>query len=744
MGTISNPEGDFSIQTDQLPVWLQIRYIGYQTAQVQITNETDFPVIIELERSLTELDEIVVTDRDPGLSIMERVIARKQIWRSNLQNYRVDAYTRQVLSSDTSIASISESNSVLYHDNKMGYREIQLNTRQTLNLNADQNYSGVRYLPNFYDEDIEIAGYNVVGITHPDALRFYHFSLIETTVIDNHPVFKIEVIPKRERQPLFEGIAWVHGGEYALIEVDLKPNRVVTFPPPVQDFNLIYRQQFSNYGRDFWLPVDMRIEGGIRVSMVGLRFPPINFRQVSRLSGYEVNTAIPDSVFNNLNVFSRADSSRADAVSAPESREQIPLTDEEQLAYEKIDSTKTLEDAFRPEGFLARMIDDDNEENGNQRDGPFAAVVNLMPNGLKLKGRFNRVDGFHAALGYGKRIESLNNRFDISAGYSFHSGEWDYSARLNQTLYNQASKQISFLIGYGLGTDTRYTSQMYPVVINSIASVLGAEDYYDYFRNRRFSTGLQFRNIVPSSAIAISADMEKHDTVSGELYNYSLFGWHEERRPNLPIEEGNLNSIKFEWNINREDHSFGFAGNNGVEISTEWSDSALGSDFNFLKLAIAGEVSIPTFYQRRLFANQLDIHFSGGTAAGRLPIQRYGAIDGSVTRFTPFGSLRTRNYLPYEGERYWLLTAEHNFRTIPFELLGLRTLVNKGWGIILFGGAGAAYAGESAPDGVLDSDGIHSEAGVSLNSVFGVMRVDFAKRLDRHGFFIGFSIPRYF
>jgi hypothetical protein len=580
-----------------------------------------------------------------------------------------------------------------------------------------------------------------VGITNPNALRFYHFSLVEATVIDDKPVYKIEVLPKRERQPLFEGIAWVHGGDYALIEVDLKPNRVVNFPPPVQEFSLSYRQQFSNYGRDFWLPVDMRIEGGIRVGMVGLKFPPINFRQISRLSGYDVNTAIPDSVFNSRNIFVRVDSISAAEISPSEINEQIPLTDEEQLAYEKIDSTKTLEEAFRPEGFLARMIDD---EDGNDREGPLASIGNLIPNGVKLIGRFNRVDGFHAGIAFGRRFELLKNRFEISAGYSFHSGEWDYSTRLNQTLHSKNSRQISFIIGYKINTDTRYTSEVYPLVLNSITTVLGADDYHDYFRNERVTTGLRFRNFLPSSTLLVQANMEKHDSISGVLYDYSLFGWHRSRRPNLMIEEGNLNSVNIEWNLKREENSFGFAGNNGVEIRSEWSDSVLGSDFNFLKMSAAGELSIPTFYQRRLFANKLDIHFSGGTVIGSLPIQRYGVVDGSITRFTPFGTLRTRNYLPYEGEKYWLLAAEHNFRTIPFELLGLRTLVDKGWGIILFGGAGAAYAGKNKPSGLLDSDGIHTEVGVSLNSVFGILRVDFAKRLDREGFFLGFSVPRYF
>jgi len=43
-----------------------------------------------------------------------------------------------------------------------------------------------------------------------------------------------------------------------------------------------------------------------------------------------------------------------------------------------------------------------------------------------------------------------------------------------------------------------------------------------------------------------------------------------------------------------------------------------------------------------------------------------------------------------------------------------------------------------------ETQGIHTEAGISLNSIFGIARLDFAKRLDASGFYIGFSVPRYF
>ncbi len=739
-GTITNTEGHFSISVPELPVTLTVRYIGFNSESIEITDTTGLPLRVSMTRSVAEMDEIVVTDRDPGLSIMERVIARKQIWRADLENYRVDAYTRQSISSDTSIASITESSSTAWWHRDHGHRELQLTSRQTSNLTRDQNFSGVRYLPNFYDDDIEIAGFRMVGITHPDALRYYRFSLQETTFMDGKPVYKIEVIPRRQRQPLFEGTAWVLGRDYALLEVDLKPNDVVDFPPPVQDFDLSYKQQFSNYGGEFWLPVDMRIEGRIRIAMVGLRFPAMNFRQVSRLSDYEVNTEIPDTVFASRTQFARADSVPAEHQFRE--IEQIPLTAEESLAYETIDSTKTLENTFRPEGFLARMIDSEDER---QRNGPLGAAAGILPEGLSPVFRFNRMDGFYTGLKYERRFSEPGTRFSIKGGYSFNSELWDYGGEISQRVWSENGRAISLTALYSNSTANRYGSELYTRDMNTVVSLLGGEDYFDYYRNEKVYGGIRARNIFPRSVISAGFNHENHRNFDGtELRDYSLFGWHRPRRANPVIEEGVLNSVNLVLEVNRSGQSFGFAGSNGFMISAEWSDSALGSDFDFVQLKGAADLSIPTFYQRRLFANTLDIHVSAGTSFGNLPQQRFGAIDGSLTRFTPFGSLRTRPFLPYEGSEYWLAAAEHNFRTIPFELLGIRPLVDRGWGVILFAGAGNTTAPPDFQDGVMVTDGIHYEAGASLNSIFGIMRLDFAFRIDRPGFFLGFSVPRYF
>lgn len=740
-GTISNAEGEFSIRIDELPAVLLFRYIGYESKQIRLESSDDIKFLeVGLNRTITEMGEIVVTEKDPGLSIMELVIERKKLWRANLKSYEAEAFTRQVLSNDTSIVSITESGTRAYWDHEKGHREVQLFKRQTSNIGEDQNFAGVSFFPNFYDDDIEISGYQVMGITHPDAPRYYYFRLLETLQMDGKPLYKIEVEPRRRLQPLFRGTVWVLGRDYALIEVDLKPNEVVSFPPPIQEFNLSYKQQFNNYGGDFWLPVDMRIDGTIRIGMVGLRFPPMNFRQISQISDYRVNISVPDSLYRSNRVFTirqmNEEQERAEV-----NFDRIPLTVEEEIAYNTIDSTKTLDQAFKPEGFLARMLDDSDEQSVGIGPG------GRIPSQLGFEGGYNRVNGFKTGLKYNYVNREAGFSSEVHTVYNFNSSDWDYGIEARQRLTKRGFNRPLFAdFSYTNSTDQRLNSGFYNPFMSSMTALTGGNDYFDYFINEAVYAGVEWRRFIRRTTIFAGFRHEIHRSVDPAVFtDYSLFGWHEARRLNPEIEDGRLNAAVIKLQYNPTSNDFGFSGRRAVTVALEHSDANLNSDFDYTYLTFELNWNWETFYQRRLFSNTLDIKLRGGYAFGDLPLQRYGAVDGSLNRFTPFGVLKTRNGIPYEGTEFWQGAIEHNFRSIPFELLGLRTLADKGWGIIAFAGAGYS----SAPVQVMGYSpmtpgGVHSEAGISLNSVFSILRIDFAKRLDAPGTYIGFSVPRYF
>ncbi len=746
-GTITNENGAYTltIPDSLLPATLVVRYIGYQTQERTITAGASSQQNFALQPAVAELQEIVVTDEDPGLRIMREVIERKQQWRKKLTTYRARAYTRQTLANDTSIVSITESVSEVFWDKQEGHREVLRSKRQTANIQEDQNFAGVSYMPNFYDDDIEIAGFDLVGVTHPDAPDYYDFKLVNQSSLDDQTVFEIEVTPARKLQPLFKGTVFVLDREYALLEVDLQPNDVVSFPPPVKSFTTSYEQQFNNFGKEFWLPVDVRIGGDIKISMVGLDFPMIKFKQVSRITNYEVNSSLPDSLYADDEVLTVDSTTVSSDTLLTKQLDTIPLSVEEEEAYATIDSTSSLEDAFKPSGFLARFVDEDDNNSG---PGIFN-FLDKVPGNLSPDARYNRVDELYAGLSY--NIDATDRlKIRSKGGYSTGYGEWNYGGGIT---YRWLDQNITSSLGldYAAQTDSRYNSLVYDSYYVIIPNLLGHKGYFDYFRSEGYRAFSKWRHPQSELSVEVGFNNQEHSSLATTTA-YDLLGKSTNFRSNPPIDEGMLRSIDIETGYNLDEgFNFGVTGQKYVRFQIEHASSELGSDFNFTSYRTDLSWSFPTFYQRRFLPNMLDVNLQAGTFSGDLPFQKLGILDASIGNTAPFGVLRTISGRPYEGEQFAALHLEHNFRTIPFEALGLQPLVERNIGLIAFGGAARTWGPNWDTQQILqrgylprNTAGTHLETGLSLNGILGLFRLDFATRLDRPGFAFNIGVARVF
>jgi hypothetical protein len=183
----------------------------------------------------------------------------------------------------------------------------------------------------------------------------------------------------------------------------------------------------------------------------------------------------------------------------------------------------------------------------------------------------------------------------------------------------------------------------------------------------------------------------------------------------------------------------------------------LASDFDFTRFEALLEWRFNTLLRRRLLPNTLDFRLLGSTFRGTLPPQRFSVIDGVSLPFTPFGGLRTLEDQPYQGEQQVALLWEHNFRTLPLELMGLRKLAQSGLSLIVHGGHGRSWigvarlaqlnqlnAGEQGVNFYRVPERFHHELGFSVSGLFSLARIDVTKRLDASGFTVGLSVARIF
>jgi len=724
-GTITNDDGNFSIRLDSLPVSLVIRYIGYKTKQIMVEDSTEDNVVIDLISIPVQSEGVVVTGVDPAINIMRKVIEKKQEMKGKLKTFKAEVYMRTFLSNEDSLTHMLETVSDIYWDKKRGFKEIVKSKKESAKIQLPE--VGFDVFLNLYDENIEVFGYEFINIVHPDALKYYEFKLLSERETEDKFIYEISVKPKDKLQPLAEGKVTVQSPDYVLLSVDLKPAGGFRLPPDVRSkFNA--KQQFSNFGQDHWLPVSLLVEGESKQTTLLVSFSKLTRKTLFEIRNYKVNIQIPDSIYE---INKKKSFAKIDTLLIPEG-DKVPFTQEEKKAYENSDSTITASQMLDPTGLLSgpvRGMLEDAFRDTTEKDTK-AFDCSIVPEWSK-----NRVEGnYYGAHGtvYFKNLIGLN----LSSGRTDQAEKFsDYPLKVGLT-----SKYLN--VNYFRGTDVRCEPKEYSRFISSLSiKFFSGEDYFDYYWNEGIKSTLKYdiKNI--QTKLALGINVEKHSSKSN-------INQDNDQRPNPSISEGNLRSFSFELETGKN-YPVGKVFSFKVEHS---SPDILDSDFDFTKGELSLGWSFNTLLKRRMLPNTLDLKLIAGGAYGDPPIQKHLMLEGcALGSFSKFGTFRSLRPLPLEGEKYAAIFAEHNFRTLPFELLGLDFIADLDLEIIVYSAAGRTWFSEEKLTGLSYTpsyyDGYTSEVGFSINKVIPLLplaRLDFTYNLQNRKFYMGFGFSKGF
>ncbi|MEL6769971.1 MAG: carboxypeptidase-like regulatory domain-containing protein [Bacteroidota bacterium] len=763
-GTIANPDGRYALTlpagTDTAT--LLVRTLGYVTAReiVQATGGT-LTLDVALAPDTQTLGEIVVSGEDPALALMRRVVAHKARWQDRLRTWQADAFSRQVIESDTTIAAITESATQAFWDRERGLREIVQAFRTTDNLtdafSADV-FTAADDLVNLYDDAVDFGGYDLVGPTSPEALRFYRFAITGERTQGGRRVYDVVFETGGRLQPGFEGTLAVLdldprpadlGGAAVLLTAEVGVNDAVRFPL-VQAFDLTLAQQYvaateagfaeASQADAVWLPADFRLVGKGRIGMTGLSFPDFGFRLTTRLSDYQLNVPVPDSLYAD-------DATRVDSVAVAsgaaleDEGQTVPLTAREATAYAEIDSTDTLEKAFEPSGFWARFIEFNTGSDSGGSGGN--GKRRLLSTNFEPVVWTNRVEQVH--LGGALTISSrLGPYVGGRVGYRTGLGDVGWSVRVG-TLHRFGRTGLRVVAGYDDEVVQRYSSDAHGRFLNSASVALGGDDYFDYYDRRR-AYG-QVSASIPAGPLGrlrplVRFAAERHRSAV-DIEDAALFGIGDQRA-NPFVANGDLRAVQARLSVGSTETGFFAAGtgHTGAEVRVEIADAdALGGDFSFVRTEAAAGVTVPTFLRRRLFPNALHLRVTAGSTSGDPLPQRTFAVDGSLLGVAPFGTLRARAGRPIEATRYVAGFWEHDFRSVPFEVLGWEWAAVNNVGLLVHG---AHAAGDLSAFGTT-TDWKHHEVGVGLSGGFALpLRLDVTFRLDEPGTTVTLGFARVF
>ncbi len=740
-GTITNDDGNFSIRLDSLPATLVIRYIGYETRKLMVGDSTEDNIEIDLISIPVESEGVIVTGQDPAINIMRKVIKKKQEMKDKLKSFKADVYMRTFLSNEDSLTHMLETVSEIYWDKERGFKEIIKSKKESAKLQLPE--VGLDVFLNFYDEEIEVMGFKFINIVHPDALKYYDFKLLSERETEDKFIYEISVEPKDKLQPLAEGKVTVQTPDYVLLSVDLKPAGGFRLPPEVRNFIYNAKQQFSNFGKDYWLPVSLLEESKEKIADLLVSYSELTGKTLFEIRNYKVNIPIPDSLYeSDKKIYSK----ETDTLLIPKG-DKVPFAREEKKAYENSDSSITAAEMLNPKGLFAPLA---RKALGEMFGDTTQKTIDYSISPAWWK---NRVEGnYYGAHGiiYYKNLIGLQLGFGITNLAEEFS---DYPLKVGLI-----SKYLD--VNYFRGTDVRCESNTFSSFITVLClRSLSKADYFDYYWNEGIRGKLKYDIKKIQTRLALGVNVEKHSSMSNMPEK-------EDTRPNPSIMEGNLRSLNFELSVDNDsvlhigkqselkrnnspafklfEKNFSFK----VEHS---SPNIFSSDYSFTR----GEISLGwrfnTFLKRRMMSNTLDLKLMAGGVYGDPPIQKHVMLYGTAGSFSEFGIFRSLRPLPLEGEKYAAILAEHNFRTSPFELLGLDFIANLGLEIIVYGAAGRTWFSEEKLNALSYTpsyyDGYMSEVGFSINKViplFPLARLDFTYNNQNKNFYMGFGLAKMF
>ena len=790
MGTIAGEDGKFSMHLEELPATIEVRHIGYDPQEVMIFLAGKGELEIRLTPMVYEMEGVVVEYQDPAVRAMREVIRRKRDWWLHLRTYMAEMYTRQTLFSDNDLVGIRETVAGVYRDWRRGAREVVKAKRNTSNVPKElREFAAGDYAANLYADEVEIMDLRVMGVTHPKALRNYWFQLMGEEEREDGLYYSIAVRPREGLAHGFAGHLLVSAEEYGLVEARL---RVV---PPIQSpiflteqgISFSFEQTFGWFEPGAYLPVSLRyeIEGRFGTSAMGegikrLRGVPTPRGRLQGMMlwrGQRAGVELPEFFFlegGELQVAREAEQ-RAELFDLY--YEELPLSLRESTAYAH------LRRRPRPPGAASALFalygkrvvwrDLPPHEVGPLSESSAIGdeVVTAVIEGAsgigvgKLEGNrfvpefgyelwFNRVDGAHLGL---KGKSRVGERLALygKGGYDVGSEKVFYGFGFRQGL---GKEKMGFAgASYRVGTRPRYRSESYTLASNSLPLLLSFDDYFDYYRSRRFAVEGGGRK--GESAVRASFNHEKQRSLvkqtdfdlvcgfqneNGRLYELLCEDRDDPQRENPAVEEGRLRSLELGYSWGGVYRPFGQRDQKRLAVEVEHSGSWLGSDFDFTRYRLSLDWHTDALIRRWRVGETLHLHLLGGGASGELPTTRYGALDAGIWIFQPFGTLRTLGDRPYEGEGYGVLFWEVDIGGGLFERLGMKGLVRRGLELVVHGASGRTWIGKERLEGLgyqpRYADEFHHEAGLSL--VLRPLRLDITRRLDRSGWSVGFSLAR--
>ena len=502
-GTTSNVDGYYSLDIKLGKHELVFRFIGYKmhVEQIEVGNEKIL-LDVQLEDEQLKLQEVEIKAdaEDPAYAVIRKAIKKRKFYLNQVDAFSNDVYIKGLqrltkfpkkfmgievngegqIDTTSGIIYLSESVSKFAY-NKGKIHEEMISSKVSGRNNAFSYNRASDMLFNFYENIIEVEDLSDRGFISPissTAMLSYKYKLLGTFYENGQLINKIQVIPIRKYDPVFEGTVYIAEDSWRIHSVEL----FLTKKSGIEFVDTLHINQVHlPVDKDIWMPFSNKFT--FKFGFMGFYG---NGTYVGINSNYVIDPKFPENYFTNEVMKIVEGSNEKDSAYWAGIR-PVPLTPEEQRDYVKKDSireireSKTYLDSIdkKRNKFKARdLLFGYTRQNSYKKEYfSTSALINNI--------QYNTVQGWNGSLTFSYTKggwEERRKRFNISADIGYGFGDKEPWAMISSTFRYKPQKFAT--AGVRFGRDIKQINDQNPIggLLNTIYTLLGEENFMKIYR----------------------------------------------------------------------------------------------------------------------------------------------------------------------------------------------------------------------------------------------------------------------
>lgn len=288
-GTVSNTRGDYEIRVPEGRYTVIYQSLGYTPEVRDLTiARTTQTINITLHLQYYQIPEIRITatGEDPAYGIMRKVIGLAPYYLNHVSNYKADVYLKGTLvvnkipkllqrsmkaevrnsrGASASSTTIREGETYLMESfNEIEFTAPDKYVQRVISLQNTFPEQGNQISPmdfiqaSFYQP---VIANMAISPLSPDAFSHYKFKYSGSSAQGEYIINKIQVIPKRKSQQLFEGTIYIVEDLWCLHSIDLLNENIAG--------KVRVQQLYIPVNDDIWMPVSHKFD--MNISIIGVK-----------------------------------------------------------------------------------------------------------------------------------------------------------------------------------------------------------------------------------------------------------------------------------------------------------------------------------------------------------------------------------------------------------------------------------------------------------------------------------------